>query len=187
MDKKKIVIITAAAIAVIAVAAAAIVSTRGTDRKNRLVDGNVQTEEKVNDKEEKQETSKPAEEKQNTETASEAKSETSEKTEQKAVSGDKNTAEAEKVTPTFMYFVSKSDAEHDKTNAMIEELKTEYGDKVRFDIVDIDENPDAKNNFPVDGQTPVLIMLNTSNDISALEFKCNDKSTLENDIKKAME
>ena len=30
-------------------------------------------------------------------------------------------------------------------------------------------------------------MLNTSNDISALEFKCNDKSTLENDIKKAME
>ena len=177
MDKKKIVIITAAAIAVIAVAAAAIVSTRGTDRKNRLVDGNVQTEEKVNDKEEKQ----------NTETASEAKSETSEKTEQKAVSGDKNTAEAEKVTPTFMYFVSKSDAEHDKTNAMIEELKKEYGDKVRFDIVDIDENPDAKNNFPVDGQTPVLIMLNTSNDISALEFKCNDKSTLENDIKKAME
>lgn len=103
---------------------------------------------------------------------------------------DTNTADttetANKVTPTFMYFVSNSDENFDETNAMIEELKGEYDGKVNFDIVNIDENPEAATNFPVKDQTPALIMLNTNNDISAMEFKCSDKATLTEDIETAL-
>lgn len=105
-------------------------------------------------------------------------------------STDTNTADttetANKVTPTFMYFVSNSDENFDETNAMIEELKGEYDGKVNFDIVNIDENPEAATNFPVKDQTPALIMLNTNNDISAMEFKCSDKATLTEDIETAL-
>lgn len=88
-------------------------------------------------------------------------------------------------TVTFMYFVSGSDAEYEETNAMLEELQEEYGKKVVFDIVNIDENPEAKENFPVDGNTPALFMLNTDNDLSAIELQCNDKDTLIADIEAA--
>ena len=89
-------------------------------------------------------------------------------------------------TPVFMYFVSKSDEGYNEYMSMIEELKAEYSDKVTFDIVDVDEEPESKQNFPVEGNTPMLIMTNTSNDISALEFKCSDKARLAEDIEKSL-
>lgn len=104
-----------------------------------------------------------------------------------APSDNKPTEEPEKVTPTFMFFVSKKDSDYDKAMKAVDELKKSYDKKINFDIVDIDENPDAKNNFPVEGQTPTLIMLNTSNDISAFEFKISDKDKMENAIKNALE
>lgn len=95
--------------------------------------------------------------------------------------------EEEKVyTPTFMYFVSNSDADFEKTAAMLDELKKEYGDKITFEIKNIDDEPELKDNFPVEGQTPALIMLNTSNDISAFEFQCRDKDKLIECIKNAL-
>ena len=95
--------------------------------------------------------------------------------------------EEEKVyTPTFMYFVSNSDADFEKTAAMLDELKKEYGDKITFEIKNIDDEPELKDNFPVEGQTPALIMLNTSNDISAFEFQCSDKHKLIECIKNAL-
>lgn len=96
------------------------------------------------------------------------------------------TEEVVKVTPTFMFFTSKNDADHDKTMAVVEELKKTYGEKIKFDLVDIDETPEATENFPVKDQTPALIMLNTSNDISAFEFKITDKSKMEEAIKTAL-
>lgn len=96
-------------------------------------------------------------------------------------------ADEQKVySPTFMYFVSNSDADFDKTAALIDELKKEYGDRVTFDINNIDEKPEMKENFPVEGQTPALIMLNKSNDISAFEFKCSDKAKLAECIENAL-
>ena len=86
-----------------------------------------------------------------------------------------------------MFFVSKKDSDYDKAMKAVDELKKSYDKKINFDIVDIDENPDAKKNFPVEGQTPTLIMLNTSNDISAFEFKISDKEKMENAIKNALE
>ena len=91
-----------------------------------------------------------------------------------------------KYTPTFMYFISKSDAGFDATNSMIEDLKKEYGGRVKFDIINVDDTPEAKENFPVDQQTPALIMLNTSNNISAIEFKCSDKQVLRQYIEAAL-
>ena len=93
----------------------------------------------------------------------------------------------EKVTPTFMYFVSSKDADYEKTNEMLTELQEKYSDDIKFNIIDIDTDSEALKNFPlVDGNTPTLIMLNTSNDISAMEFKCSDKAKLEEDIKAAL-
>ncbi|MCI8404152.1 MAG: hypothetical protein HFE49_04540 [Clostridia bacterium] len=99
-----------------------------------------------------------------------------------------NASTAEKVTPTFMYFVSNSDENFDKTNEMVAELETEYSQDIKFEIINVDENPEAAENFQlVQGQTPALIMLNTNNDISAIEFKCSDKEKLTSDIKAALE
>ena len=98
-----------------------------------------------------------------------------------------DTKQEEKVyTPTFMYFVSGSDANYDEAMAVVSELEKEYEGKITFDIHNIDETPEDKDNFPVDGMTPALIMLNTSNDISAMEFMCADKDRLENDIETAL-
>lgn len=94
--------------------------------------------------------------------------------------------EVEEVTPTFMFFVSKNDTDYDKAMKAVDELKKEYKKKINFDIVDIDENPDAKNNFPVEGNTPTLIMLNTLNDISDFKLKISDKDVMENAIKNAL-
>lgn len=90
------------------------------------------------------------------------------------------------VTPTFMYFVSAQDEAYDAEMQTVNELKEQYGDKVNFEITNIDENPEAAENFPVAGQTPALIMLDTTNNISALEFMMSDKATLEKDIKAAL-
>ncbi len=92
---------------------------------------------------------------------------------------------ADKVKPTFMYFYTNADTE--TVDPIIEELKDEYGKKVTFSLVNVDENPEALKNFElVSGNTPALIMLNTDNDISKFEFKCTDKDTLKADIEDAL-
>ena len=94
--------------------------------------------------------------------------------------------QTEEHEPVFMYFVTKSDEGYDDYMKMVDELQAQYKDKVKFDIVDIDEKPEAKENFPVEGQTPVLIMTNKSNDISAIEFMCTDKARLTEDIENTL-
>ena len=97
------------------------------------------------------------------------------------------TESTEKVTPTFMYFVANSDDNFDATNTMYTELENEYKDKINFQLVNVDENPEALENFSlVKDQTPALIMLDTSNNISAIEFKCSDKDKLKTDIDNAL-
>ena len=65
-------------------------------------------------------------------------------------------------------------------------LKTNK-DKINFQLVNVDENPEALENFSlVKDQTPALIMLDTSNNISAIEFKCSDKDKLKTDIDNAL-
>lgn len=96
-------------------------------------------------------------------------------------------SEPEKVTPTLMYFISNSDETFDAENAVIEELENEYGDDVNFNVINIDENTEAANNFPVQGNTPMVIMLNTKNDISAMSPLTYEKDALKDIIDAAME
>lgn len=92
----------------------------------------------------------------------------------------------EKVTPTLMYFISNSDETLDAEKTVIEELEAEYGDDVNFNVINIDENTEAANNFPVQGNTPMVIMLNTTNDISAMSPKTSDKDGLKDIIDAAL-
>lgn len=90
-------------------------------------------------------------------------------------------------TPTFMYFVSAADDGYDATMVMLEKLKAEYGEKVKFDIRNIDENPELTESFPVgDGRTPTLIMLNTKNEISNILFNNSNREDLKAAIDAAM-
>ena len=99
---------------------------------------------------------------------------------------DQNTAEPEKVTPTLMYFISNGDATFEEEQKNVEELQQEYGDSVNFDVINIDENTEAANNFPVQGQTPMVIMLDTSNNISAMSPMTYEKDALKEIIDAAL-
>ena len=112
---------------------------------------------------------------------------TADKKEEKASEKKEEKEEQKTFTPTFMYFVSGADEGFDATNAIIDELKKEYKDKVNFDIRNIDDDPKLVENFPVgDGNTPTLIMLNTKNEISNILFKTADKAKLKQAIEAAM-
>lgn len=191
MNKNKKIALVAAVIAVMAVLIAVVNITKKPE-SGRINDTSVKTEEKQDHKTEE---TKNASTNNDAESTTKAEKKTDGKTEEKAAPAEKKAVNqsaeesepAEKVTPTFMYFVSKSDADYAAGLSAVESLKKEYGDKVKFEIADIDEKPELKDNFQlVVGQTPALIMLNTSNDISALEFKCTDTDTLKKDIENAL-
>lgn len=111
---------------------------------------------------------------------------TEKKTEEKSEKNDTASQPEETFTPTFMYFVSDKDENKAETEKIVEELKKEYEGKVNFDVRNIDENPEDATNFPVEGNTPALIMLNTSNDICAFEMQCADKDDLKQAIEGAL-
>lgn len=92
----------------------------------------------------------------------------------------------EKVTPTFMYFYTNDDTQ--TVEEIQNTLESEYADKINFDFINVDEDAEALENFSlVSGNTPALIMLNTDNNISALEFKCVDVEVLKSDIEAALQ
>ena len=111
----------------------------------------------------------------------------------KADNGAANTPEpetqeaVEKVTPTLMYFISGADATFDEEQKTVEELQNEYGDSVNFSVINIDINTEAANNFPVQGQTPMVIMLDTSNNISAMSPMTYEKGALKEIIDAALD
>ena len=89
-------------------------------------------------------------------------------------------------TPTFMFFYSESDTDNAKTQEILAELQKTY-QNINFDIRSIDAEPDLVEKFPVAGATPMLIMLNTKNDISALVPMCKEKAKMEEAINNALQ
>lgn len=90
--------------------------------------------------------------------------------------------------PTFMYFVTKADLEDKTTKDLIDKLAEEFGDKVLFDIKNVDEDKKLLDNFPiVKDNTPALIMLKADGDISTFLFKTNEyeklKLAIETEVK----
>lgn len=100
--------------------------------------------------------------------------------------GNAQVTEEAYYTPVMMYFVSKNDEGYNDYMTMIDELKAEYDGRVTFDIVDVDENPEAKENFPTEGNTPLFIMNDTTNTITSIRFKCADKELIKGDIDAAL-
>ena len=90
--------------------------------------------------------------------------------------------------PTFMYFVTMADLGDKTTKDSIDKLTEEFGDKVIFDIKNVDEDKKLLDNFPiVKDNTPALIMLKADGDISTFLFKTNEydklKSAIETEVK----
>lgn len=142
------------------------------------------SEDKKDKKSDKKETKK--EEKADTKKSEDKKAE--QKTESKETTEVAESEPEVKVTPTFMFFVTKKDSDYNKAMQAVEDLKKSYGEKIRFDIVDIDEKPEAKENFSlVVGNTPALIMLDTSNNISDIKMKLSDKAEMESAIENALQ
>lgn len=98
------------------------------------------------------------------------------------------TVEEKVYTPTFMMFVTKDDEGYDDYMAVIEEVKAEYEGRVNFDITDIEEESEAKENFGdiIALGTPTLIMLNTKNEPCAFVGKCVDKQQMTETIEAAL-
>ena len=96
--------------------------------------------------------------------------------------------EQAKVYPRqFDYFVSKSDENYDEYMDMIAEIEEEYKDQVMFTITDIDDDQSARDNFPVDVfGTPMLIVVTSTGDISAMEGKCSDREKIVGYIEEAL-
>lgn len=86
---------------------------------------------------------------------------------------------AEDNMPTFIYFVTNADSDAEAT---YNKLEKEYKKKVRFELRNIDDEPELANNFPVGGNTPALIMLSPTGDISNILFKTADYDTLKSAI-----
>lgn len=95
-------------------------------------------------------------------------------------------ADAKTYTPTFMFFYSEADPDNEKTQAILAELQKTYTN-IKFDIRSIDAEPELVDKFPVQGNTPMLIMLNTKNDISALVPMCKEKDKMEEAIQNALQ
>jgi thioredoxin-like negative regulator of GroEL len=97
----------------------------------------------------------------------------------------KNQTNAPTRKPTFMYFVSGSDEKAAETSQIIDSLKAKYGDKVEFDIRNIDENPDDAKNFSI-AQTPTLYLLDGNGDFKDMKFGFSDQAALEESIGKVL-
>ena len=91
-------------------------------------------------------------------------------------------------TPTFMYFVSKTDEKYSEYMAAVNEVQAEYASKIQFQIIDIDEDPEKKENFEdiVGMGMPALIMLDTKNNICGINISCVEKATMVENIKRAL-
>lgn len=95
--------------------------------------------------------------------------------------------EAPKITPIFMYFVSSADEGYEQTMAVIEELKAEYEGRIVFDIRDVTNDPEMAERYSAAGNTPMLIMSNADNNISAILPMCSDKEQLKASIEQTLE
>ncbi len=71
---------------------------------------------------------------------------------------------------TFMFFVTKEDEKNEDLNKALDKLKDEYKDTVEFDIKNVDKDKELLKNFPVEGNTPALIMMKPGGDIVNMLF-----------------
>lgn len=105
----------------------------------------------------------------------------------------KNNSDIKTETPVMMCFISSKDEKAQETSAILDELAQAYDNKVKFTIINIDDDPDAVERFslnalnPTGNPTPTYILLDTTGDFKDLKIGFNDKAALEESIKKVIE
>lgn len=88
--------------------------------------------------------------------------------------------------PIFKFFYSASDEKTAELMTVIEELQQTYGDRVVFDISDIDEHPEYVEQFSI-VSPPQLYMLAANGDFADIKIGVYDKAELEDAINKTLE
>lgn len=102
-------------------------------------------------------------------------------------SGEKGDSKEPENKAVFMYFVTNSDLDNKTTKDALDKLKKEYGEKVTFDIKNVDEDKTLLENFSiVNGNMPALIMLNGEADITGFLPKTNDYNKLKESVEMAL-
>lgn len=88
--------------------------------------------------------------------------------------------------PTFKFFYNSSDERAAELMAVIEELQQTYGDRVIFDISDLDEHPEYVEQFSII-TPPQLYMLEADGNFADIKMGVYDKAELEDAINKVFE
>lgn len=92
------------------------------------------------------------------------------------------------VLPVFTYFVSSEEEDYEAAMKVVEELKLKYEGKVEFDIRDVALDPQQINNIEgLEGNIPVLYMIDSTTNINSFVLDSYDKATLEKAINQALE
>lgn len=85
--------------------------------------------------------------------------------------------------PMFKFFYNSSDEKAAELMAVIEELENTYGDRVVFDISDLDEHPEYVEQFSIMA-APQLYMLEADGNFADIKLGVYDKAELEDAISK---
>ena len=80
----------------------------------------------------------------------------------------------------FMFFVT--DSEYSELKSTLHKLEKEYNGSVEFVINNVDRDKSLLNSYPVENNTPALIMLDENSDIVGIHFKVNDYVQMRNII-----
>ncbi len=89
--------------------------------------------------------------------------------------------------PTFMYFAKNEELVDKTTKKTLDELSAIYGDKVIFEIKNVDADKQLLEDFPVKDNTPALIMLDSNGDITNIMFKTNECEKLKSAVDAVLE
>lgn len=85
--------------------------------------------------------------------------------------------------PMFKFFYNSSDEKAAELMAVLEELENTYGDRVIFDISDLDEHPEYVEQFSI-MMAPQLYMLEADGNFADIKLGVYDKAELEDAISK---
>lgn len=205
MDKKKKIIIIAAAVA--AVAAIAVAATQMGDKKLKKADEtqNTQALDSAQNDNTEQDASQTADNnsangEQKSAGDSSSKTENS-KNENKNADGKKSEEKASdnmtkgekeelagytKNLPTFMYFISSKDAGYADEKATVEKLKGEYDGRVTFMVKEVDDSEDTYKELLGAMETPALVMLDKDGNSTAILPGASDYNALKSEIEKTL-
>lgn len=81
------------------------------------------------------------------------------------------------VIPKFMLFVTDAEYGAELKN-IVHKLEKEYKGRAEISVMNVDQNKSLLNSFPVDGNTPAVIMTDELGDVCGIHFKTDSYDTM---------